>query len=224
MLRASHRCLPGPPNRVLLREASALGTARRGVNRILRRKLPGRRRHDTFLSPRGSREAPPSLPDPASAATENASAQKNNDREAAGREDEGLATPRGRHRPGQPVLRLGRGLAGAPELPDQRRQRRLALPVQPELERLARDPVADVRRHLPARRRLGAEGQRARPRRPVLWLGLAAAQALDRRLRHRRSSCSRRRSSSAGSPGRSSSRASARARCRRTPAACRSGR
>ena len=68
-------------------------------------------------------------------------------------------------------------------LPDQRRERDLALSLQPELERLARDPVADVRRHLPARRRQRAAPERACAGRPALRRAAAARQALDRRDR-----------------------------------------
>jgi hypothetical protein len=52
-----------------------------------------------------------------------------------------------RHRLGERPVRGHRQLARAAVVPDQRRQRRVALPVQRKLQRLARGPVVYVRRH-----------------------------------------------------------------------------
>ena len=174
----------------------------------LRRKLPGGGRADTFLSRRFATGAASGLPAPGRSGIPEAGTAKKR-RGQARNGMKGWLRLAGAIDRVSLLLRLDRGLARAPQLPDQRRQRRLALPLQPQLERLARDPVADVRRHLPARRAVRAASStstcgstcstaRRSPRRK-LWIDVVGIVLLP---------ASRRCWSSSTSPGRSSSRAS----------------
>src|SRR5258706_4256135 len=68
---------------------------------------------------------------------------------------------------------------------DQFRQRRFALPAQPELERLPRTAVVSVRHGIPALLGIHAATQRAHPHRRRVVPAVSPRAHLDRHLRHR---------------------------------------
>ena len=92
---------------------------------------------------------------------------------------------RGRSRLARRAGRTNAEMARAVREPHQRRQRADALHHPLQLERLARNPVVHVRRHVPVGGRLRAQAWRARSRRRLLQQDVAANAGLGRCRRDR---------------------------------------